>query len=176
MRGEATELKNAICMHEEDFGILWKHTDTRSGETETRRSRRLVISFIATVGNYEYGFYWYFYQDGGIEYEVKLTGIMNSSGIAPGVKPKNGTLVAPQVVAHNHQHHFNVRLDMMVDGLQNSVYEVDTITDPISDENIHGNAFSTKRTLIGKEEDAVRLVDPFAARYWAVTNNSSKNY
>ena len=36
MRGEATELKNAICMHEEDFGILWKHTDTRSGETETR--------------------------------------------------------------------------------------------------------------------------------------------
>ena len=176
MRGEATELKNAICMHEEDFGILWKHTDTRSGETETRRSRRLVISFIATVGNYEYGFYWYFYQDGGIEYEVKLTGIMNSSGIAPGVKPKNGTLVAPQVVAHNHQHHFNVRLDMMVDGLQNSVYEVDTITDPISDENIHGNAFSTKRTLIGKEEDAVRDVDPFAARYWSVTNNSSKNY
>ena len=57
-------------MHEEDYGILWKHTDTRSGEVETRRSRRLVISSIVTVGNYEYGFFWYFYQDGGIEYEA----------------------------------------------------------------------------------------------------------
>ena len=98
IRGDALVIKNAICMHEEDYGILWKHTDTRTGDVETRRSRRLVISSIVTVGNYEYGFFWYFYQDGGIEYEIKLTGIVNSSGIEPGVKPKHGTLVAPQVV------------------------------------------------------------------------------
>ena len=108
--GEAISLKNAICMHEEDYGILWKHTDTRTGESETRRSRRLVISSIVTVGNYEYGFFWYFYQDGGIDDEVKLTGIVNSSAVPKGVKPKNGTLVAPQVVAHNHQHFFNILL------------------------------------------------------------------
>ena len=176
IRGDAKNLKNVICMHEEDFGILWKHTDSRLDESETRRSRRLVVSTIATVGNYEYGFFWYFYQDGGIDYEVKLTGIMNSSAIAPGVKPKNGTLVAPQVVAHNHQHYFNVRLDMMVDGSNNSVYEVDTVRDPISEENKHGNAFSVKRTLIEEEKEASRIIDPFAARYWSVTNNSSKNY
>ena len=176
MSGDPTELKNAICMHEEDYGILWKHTDNKIGETETRRSRRLVISSIATVGNYEYGFFWYFYQDGGIDYEVKLTGIVNSSALPPGVKPKNGTLVAPQVVAHNHQHYFNVRLDMMVDGRENSVYEVDTVTDPISDENVHGNAFSIQKTLIENEKDGVRVVDPFSARYWSVTNHSSKNY
>lgn len=176
IRGDAQKLKNAICMHEEDYGILWKHQDMRLGESETRRSRRLVISTIATVGNYEYGFFWYFYQDGSIDYEVKLTGIMNSAAVPPGVKPKNGTLVAPQVVAHNHQHYFNVRIDMMVDGLENSVYEVDTIRDPISEENRHGNAFSTRKTLIGMEEDAPRIVDPFAARYWTVTNNSSRNY
>ena len=176
IRGDAKNLKNVICMHEEDFGILWKHKDSRLDESETRRSRRLVISTIATVGNYEYGFFWYFYQDGGIDYEVKLTGIMNSSAVPPGVKPKNGTLVAPQVVAHNHQHYFNVRLDMMVDGSNNSVYEVDTVRDPISEENKHGNAFSVKRTLIEEEKEASRIVDPFAARYWSVTNNSSKNY
>tara|TARA_B100000579_G_scaffold436247_1_gene461668 strand:- start:8026 stop:9996 length:1971 start_codon:yes stop_codon:yes gene_type:complete len=176
IRGNATLIKNAICMHEEDYGILWKHTDTRTGEVETRRSRRLVISSIVTVGNYEYGFFWYFYQDGGIEYEVKLTGIVNSSAVPPGVKPKHGTLVAPQVVAHNHQHFFNVRLDMMVDGIENSVYEVDTILDPISEENKHGNAFSTKKTLIQNEGEAARIVDPFAARYWTISNNSKKNY
>ena len=176
IQGGATELKNVVCMHEEDYGILWKHTDNRIGETETRRSRRLVISTVATVGNYEYGFFWYFYQDGGIDYEVKLTGIVNSAAVDPGVEPKNGTLVAPQVVAHNHQHYFNVRLDMMVDGPNNSVYEVDTVTDPITDNNPHGNAFSVKRTLIEKEEEAVRIIDPFSARYWSVTNNSKQNY
>ena len=174
--GKAGVQKNVICMHEEDFGVLWKHTDSRIGETEVRRSRRLVISFFTTVGNYEYGFFWYFYQDGSIDYQVKLTGVVNSSAVPPNVKPKNGTLVAPQVVAHNHQHYFNVRLDMMVDGQQNSVYEVDTVRDPISDDNQHGNAFSVKRTILSEENDFPRKVDPFAARYWTVTNHSSHNY
>jgi len=176
IRGDAKVIKNAICMHEEDYGILWKHTDTRSGEVETRRSRRLVISSIVTVGNYEYGFFWYFYQDGGIEYEIKLTGIVNSAAVPPGIKPNHGTLVAPQVVAHNHQHFFNVRLDMMVDGKENSVYEVDTVLDPIGDENPHGNAFSTKKTLIENEQEGARTIDPFAARYWTVVNSKKKNY
>jgi primary-amine oxidase len=65
---------------------------------------------------------------------------------------------------------------MMVDGLENSVYEVDTVRDPISEENRHGNAFSTRKTLIESEDDAPRIIDPFAARYWTVTNNSEKNY
>ena len=176
IRGNALNMQNVICMHEEDFGILWKHSDNRIGETETRRSRRLVVSTIATVGNYEYGFFWYFYQDGNIDYEVKLTGILNSAAVPPGVTPKNGTLVAPQVVAHNHQHYFNVRVDMMIDGLKNSVYEVDTVTDPISENNMHGNAFSTKKTLIKNERDAPRTIDPFAARTWTVNNQSSTNY
>ena len=60
------------------YGILWKHVDLHGGRTEVRRSRRLVVSSIATVGNYEYGFYWYFYLDGSIQLEVKLTGIMST--------------------------------------------------------------------------------------------------
>ena len=72
-QGKATVLEHAVCLHEEDYGILWKHTDWRTNQSEVRRSRRLSVSFIATVGNYEYGFYWYFYQDGGIQCEVKLT-------------------------------------------------------------------------------------------------------
>ena len=62
-------------MHEEDYGVLWKHTDLFTGSAETRRQRRLVISFFATVGNYDYGFYWYLYLDGTIELEVKATGV-----------------------------------------------------------------------------------------------------
>jgi len=82
-RGRALTLPNAVCLHEEDAGILWKHFDWRLGTTEVRRSRRLVVSSISTVGNYEYGFYWYFYQDGTIQLEVKLTGVI-SNGAEPG--------------------------------------------------------------------------------------------
>ena len=80
-RGKPHTRKNAICMHEEDYGILWKHVDMVSGRTEVRRSRRLVISSIATVGNYEYGFYWYFYLDGTLQLEVKLSGIMSTMAV-----------------------------------------------------------------------------------------------
>ena len=82
--GEPMVLTNAICLHEEDASLLWKHIDWRTGETEVRRSRRLVVSFVATVGNYEYGYYWYFQQDGTIEVEVKLTGIVSTGAVAPG--------------------------------------------------------------------------------------------
>jgi primary-amine oxidase len=107
--GHALVLKNAICLHEEDHGISWKHMDWRTGKTEVRRSRRLVISMIATVGNYEYGYFWYLYQDGTIEYEVKLTGVISNGALPPGQKPAHGTLVAPQVYGPNHQHIFCVR-------------------------------------------------------------------
>src|SRR5204862_2374493 len=100
--GSPVTLHNAICMHEEDYGLLWKHFDWRTGYTETRRSRRLVVSFIATVGNYEYALYWYFYQDGTIQFEVKLTGVISNGAVLPGEEPKWGTHVAPQVSGPTH--------------------------------------------------------------------------
>ncbi len=173
-RGEVAQIENAICLHEEDFGILWKHMDWRTEQTEVRRSRRLVISFIATVGNYEYGFYWYFYQDGTIQYEIKLTGIVSTGAVMPGEMPKYGTLVAPQLNAPIHQHVFNVRMDMTVDGVENSVYEVDIV--PEDDENNpYGNAFYAKSTLLPTEQAAQRLIDPMKGRYWKVVNPSKTN-
>ena len=82
--GKPAIMKNAICLHEEDYGILWKHYEFRNETFEVRRSRRLVISFFTTVGNYDYGFFWYLYQDGTIQLEVKLTGIIQTAAIAPG--------------------------------------------------------------------------------------------
>ena len=122
--GEPATIQNAICMHEEDYGIaLEAHRLPRPSEVEVRRSRRLVVSSIATVGNYEYGFFWYLYQDGTIEFEVKLTGIISTGRRARGRAPRrrHGTLVAPGLYGPHHQHFFNVRLDIDVDGTANSV-------------------------------------------------------
>ena len=174
--GGPVHIPNAVCLHEEDFGILWKHTDWRTGQAEVRRSRRLVISFIATVGNYEYGFFWHLYQDGTIEFQVKLTGVVNNMAVAPGEVPKYGSLIAPQLGAHIHQHFFSVRLDMNVDGRNNSVYEVNTKAEPMGPANPQGNAFFAERTLLATELEAQRNTDPLTGRYWLIANPSVNNY
>ena len=79
--GEAVTIPNAVCMHEEDYGILWKHTDYVTDQSEVRRSRRLVVSAIHTVGNYDYGFFWYLYQDGTID-PTKRERVVSFSSIA----------------------------------------------------------------------------------------------
>jgi len=174
-RGEVTPLKNAVCLHEEDFGILWKHTDWRTGQSEVRRSRRLAVSFIATVGNYEYGFYWYFYQDGSIQCEIKLTGIMNTTALPPGGKSAYGVEVAPQLNAPFHQHIFAARLVPTVDGPENSVYEVNSVSVPTGPNNPHGNAFLAEETLFASERNAQRMVNSASARFWRVVNSRRKN-
>ncbi len=173
--GTPVTLRNAICLHEEDFGILWKHTNFRTGQVEVRRSRRFVVSSIATVGNYEYGFFWYFYQDGTIECQVKLTGIVSTGAVAPGSRPAHGTVVAPGVYAPHHQHWFSFRLDMMVDGPHNSVYEVDSAAVPLGPDNPHGNAWVTRSRLLARETEARRDLDPLAGRYWTVVNPQTTN-
>jgi primary-amine oxidase len=173
--GQPVNLPNVICLHEEDYGLLWKHVDWRTGYTETRRSRRLVVSFIATVGNYEYGFYWYFYQDATIQLEVKLTGVISNGATVPGETPRWGDLVAPQVYAPIHQHFFNVRLDMTVDGPNNSVYEVNTVADAEGPDNPYHNAFHTEAVLLERESAAQRIINPLSARTWTVVNPASIN-
>jgi primary-amine oxidase len=175
-RGGPLTIKNAICMHEEDFGILWKHTDRRLPDApEVRRSRRLVISSVSTVENYEYGFFWYLYQDGNIQLEVKLTGILSLGAFPPGETPKFGNLVAPQVYAPNHQHFFNVRLDFDLDGTGNTVQRVDIVPDEIDDRNPFENAFHAQATPLKTEKQARGHVNLETARTWKVVNPNVTN-
>jgi primary-amine oxidase len=173
--GRAQRIANAICLHEEDHGIAWKHMDWRTGKAEVRRSRRLVISMIATVGNYEYGYFWYLYQDGTIGYEVKLTGVISTGAVPPGQRPAHGTLVAPQLYGPHHQHIFCARLDMMVDGPGNTVLECDSVPVPPGPGNPHGNAWVLRQTPVRREAEAGRLADARTARYWRIVNPGRPN-
>jgi primary-amine oxidase len=170
-RGKPLKIENAICIHEEDYGILWKHTDRRLPDApEVRRSRRLVISSVSTVENYEYGFFWYFYQDGNIQFEIKLTGILSLGAANPGEKPVFGSLVAPQVYAPNHQHFFNVRLDFDLDGTANTVQRVDVLPDLLDENNPHENAFRAKATTLETENQARAHLNLETGRTWKVIN------
>jgi primary-amine oxidase len=173
--GSPREISNAVCLHEEDYGVQWRHRSLRTGETEVRRSRRLVISTFMTLGNYDYGLFWYLYQDGTIQCEIKLTGIMSTGAVPPGEMPRFGTLCAPGLYAPNHQHIFNVRLDMAVDGDRNTVYEIDSEAVPPGEGNPLSNAWVTRATALRRESEAHRSIDPLKGRYWKVVNPHSQN-
>ena len=147
--GGAQRLRNAICVHEEDGGILWKHLDWRTGKATVRRQRKLVVMFTCTIANYTYGFAYKLGLDGTIEMEATLTGILSLGALSPaelgggaaagaaaaagggeglGGRPWGATLSPDGVYGPDHQHFFVARLDMAVDGTANRVVEVDTET------------------------------------------------
>ena len=174
--GEPTVCENAVCLHEEDFGILWKHTNWARPDLapEVRRSRRLVVSMIHTIGNYEYGFYWYFYLDGTIQLEVKLTGVIGISAVGDGGGTDTAPLVAPGIASPIHQHLFCIRLDPAIDGPNNSVVEtnVEHATDGA---HPYGAGFRAASTTLATEKAAMRNIDSAASRTWKIINPSSLN-
>ncbi len=174
INGDPMKIENAVCIHEEDHGILWKHWDFRTDRTEVRRARRLVISSISTVGNYEYGSYWYIYLDGSIEFEMKATGIINTVGVVPGETNKYGTEVAPGVVGQIHQHLFCARLDLAIDGDRNMVIECDTEADPPGPDNPFGNGFFVRETTL--QAECGRPRNPLAQRYWKFASAEATNF
>lgn len=173
--GTPVKIENAICIHEEDQGLGWKHWDWRTDVAEVRRLRRLVISSISTVGNYEYASYWYLYQHGGIEFEMKATGIINTVACEPGRPSRYGNEVMPGVVGQIHQHLFCARLDMDVDGPGNSVVEYDIVVPPAGPENPYGNAFYEQERTLKTEKEACRNTNPATMRYWKIVNPNVRN-
>ncbi|MDN5915002.1 MAG: primary-amine oxidase [Pseudonocardia sp.] len=167
-------VSNAVCMHEEDDGVAWKHTDLFTGAAQTRRRRRLVISFFATIGNYDYGFYWYLYQDGAIELEAKATGVL-FTGVYDDRAAEWSTEVAPGLAAPYHQHLFCARLDMTVDGERNAVEELDVRRVPRGEGNEHGNAFGRAVTRIRSESESGRIADGAAGRKWRILSTEATN-
>lgn len=173
--GNPVKLDQVICMHEEDYGIQWKHTDLE-GNPETRRSRRLVVSYFATVGNYDYGFFWYFYLDGSIQVEAKATGVVFAGAGVPGSESAYNTEVSPGIFTPVHQHLFSARLDVAVDGEDNTLHEIDAVPVPMGPLNRRGNAFTWSDTQLKDEQSAQRLANGLVGRVWEVRSAHRKNY
>lgn len=177
--GAAQTIKNAICIHEEDNGILFKHSDFRDDSVIVTRARKLIISQIFTAANYEYCVYWIFHQDGTIQLEIKLTGILNTYAMNPGEDTKGwGTEVYPGVNAHNHQHLFCLRVDPNIDGAKNTVFQVDAAQgpgEPGSPENYYGNAFYAKKTKYTNPVEAMADYNGNTSRTWDIANENKIN-
>jgi primary-amine oxidase len=181
--GKPLVVPRAVALFERDGGVLWKHFEYYNDTNDSRRARELVVSTLVTVSNYDYGFNWIFRQDGAIELQVVLTGIMLTKGVpasgasdhASGGEGRFWHEVAPHVAAVHHQHFFNVRLDFDVDGGPNSVREINTRAIPPGPDNPALNAFVMEETALRSEAEAQRDLNMATARRWRVVNPDARN-
>jgi primary-amine oxidase len=172
--GEPYTIANAVCIHEEDNAVLWKHVDHDAG-AEVRRMRRLTVSFHVTVANYEYLVYWRLYQDGNIECEVRATGIMVTTPLAAGQPNPNGTLVDARTYAPFHQHFLVARLDLDVDGTDNTAYMTESYAEPMGPDNPYGLSLVVRNVALRTEAEGKQDVDFATQRAWKVVNPNVTN-
>ncbi len=171
--GEAVPMENVVCVHEQDAGIGWKHTNYRSGRAALVRNRELVLQSIITVSNYEYILAFMFDQAGQLIYEVRATGILSTSPIDEGIEVPWGTVVHPGVLAVNHQHIFCLRVDPAIDGHNNRLVYDEAHAMPRNEFNPHGVGYYTKETLV--EESCGIDTDYEQSRVFKIQNASVKN-
>ncbi|KAH6855386.1 copper amine oxidase [Chaetomium sp. MPI-CAGE-AT-0009] len=175
--GTPLKMPNVICCHEIDDGILWKHTNFRTGRAAVTRSRVLVLQTIITASNYEYVFLFHFSQDASLHYEVRATGILSTAPINLDTPPPPyGTVVAPGVLAPFHQHLFCLRIDPSVDGHANSLVVEESRPLPVNDpavHNPHGVGYATHQTYVARETGLD--LDHRAGRVFKIVNEGKRN-
>ncbi|ORY81302.1 primary-amine oxidase [Leucosporidium creatinivorum] len=174
--GNGVEKKNAICLHEEDAGIQYKHSNHRTGKATVVRKRQLILQTIITVAIYEYQFRWILQQTGDIEFETTATGILSTTPIDPDNTDKVpfGTRVGSGVLAPYHQHIFNLRIDPAIDGHLNSLSIVDSLPmakDPVL--NPYSTGYITEETIM--QVSGTADADPFKARVFKMINPNVVN-
>ncbi|KAH6693560.1 copper amine oxidase [Plectosphaerella plurivora] len=172
--GTAQSTKNVICLHEQDNGIGWKHTNWRTGRAVVTRRRELVLQFIITLANYEYVFNFKFDQAAGITVESRATGIVSVVNIDPGKTAPWGNVVSPGALAQNHQHVFCVRIDPAIDGHQNTVVQEESLPVRMDKRtNPNGNFYEVRQTPI---TTSVGLdAAPFNNRVFKIQNTNKLN-
>ena len=150
--GRSNVMPNVVCMHEIDDGIGWKHTNFRNHKSSVVRNRQLVIQCTATVANYEYILAFVLDQAANLHVEVRATGIVSTMPIRQGLQVPWGTVVAPGVLAVNHQHIFCVRIDPMLDGDRENSIAYEECHPVVDNPNLdpYGCAFTVESTPIEK--------------------------
>ncbi|MEN9251080.1 MAG: primary-amine oxidase [Thermostichales cyanobacterium BF3_bins_165] len=177
-QGGSYVMPGVIGLYERDNGMLWKHYDYNTERNDVRRSRELVMTMTAAIGNYDYGISWVFHQDGTFEVQADLTGIVLAKGskaVTVADADPFAPLMAPHVGGTNHQHYFSFRLDLDVDGPDNEVMEMNLKPLPAGPDNPAQNAFVMEETHLHREQDAVRDMNMGSNRKWAILSTSKTN-
>jgi primary-amine oxidase len=155
----------------------WRHLegDVISG----RPSRELVLRTAAVAGNYDYMLDWIFQQDGTIRVAVGATGIVETKGVKeqtamPSMGLEHGTLVAPNLLAVNHDHYMSYRIDLDVDGPANSFMVDRLVQEPLTGHS-RKMIWAAQSSIAHTEKDAILDVDLRHPAMWHFINPTQKD-
>ena len=166
-----------LCIYERAAGdMLWRHAD------QGRPLRELVVRMVAMIGNYDYVVDWRFQVDGQIRVSLGATGIVEAKMTAlkdartPGTNGPSsrgdayGRYVEDHVVAVNHDHYFNFRLDLDVDGTTNRFVRDALVTKALPDGHARRSVWVTESAPVARELDARLTMDMHKPSLWRVAS------
>jgi len=177
-QGQLVEIPRAIAVFERQTGVQWRHAGA------AQHARELVVRGYCTADNYDYVFDWVFREDGSIQVQATLTGIVNAHGVperhdpdAAGANhPIFGHLVAAGIGAPIHQHFFSYRLDFDVDRPDhNRVMEVTASGAPPGPDNLRGEWFAAQARTLSTEQDALLDATVPSWHQWRVISTRDTN-
>lgn len=177
--GKPVAKERAACLFERYAGdAAWRHWDMVTGETEVRRKRDLVLRLVSTLGNYDYTFDWTFQQDGTLRVAVGSSGMEQVKAVeASGVNDNDGKhaaaygrFVDKHIVAINHDHFFNFRLDLDVDGSTNSFLREELVTKALGEESPRKSVWVIDPHVAHRESEAKLRIKLERPALWRVIN------
>ncbi len=188
--GRPKTVSNVLCLFEREAGdMAWRHL---SDDPESRRKRDLVVRSAAVLGNYDYVFDWSFQQDGSIRVSVGATGIAEvkstsvaraddrppAGGSGPALEAADayGRFVDQNLIAVNHDHYFNFRIDLDVDGPVNSFLADQLVTKTLPPDNPRRSIWVREPMLVRTESEAMMHADMGKPSLWRVTSATTKNH
>ena len=179
--GKPTTIPRAVAVFERYAGPEYKHQEMGQPNISTER-RELVVRWISTVGNYDYIFDWVFHQNGTIGIDAGATGIEAVKGVKAKTMhdetakddTKYGTLIDHNIVGTTHQHIYNFRLDMDVDGENNKLVALDPEVKPNTAGGPRTSTMQVNQHDINTEQEAAQKFDPGTIRLLSNTSKENK--
>lgn len=182
--GNPYVIKNAIAVFEQYAGPEYKHADlaTFKEENQSRERRELVVRWVSTIGNYDYIFDWKLSQNGIINIDVGASGIEAVKGVKSKTMhdktakedTKYGTLLDNNIVGTTHQHIYNFRLDLDVDGESNSLMEINPKVEKNQEGGPRKSVMVTEEKTVKTEQESIQKFDSSTIRLFSNLNKENK--
>jgi len=172
-------IPNAIAVFERYAGPEFKHQEMGQENVSVER-RELVVRWISTVGNYDYMFDWVFSDNGTMGINAGATGIEAVKGVKAKTMhdatakedTRYGTLLDHNIVGTTHQHIYNFRLDLDVDGENNTLTHMNPVVN-VNKKGVRKSAMEIEQHVVRTEQDAAEKFDPSTIRL--ISNYSKEN-
>ncbi|BDH46058.1 amine oxidase [Salmonella enterica subsp. enterica serovar Choleraesuis] len=178
--GKPTTIPRAIAIFERYAGPEYKHQEMGKPNVSAER-RELVVRWISTIGNYDYIFDWVFHENGTIGIDAGATGIEAVKGVKAKTMhdatakddTRYGTLIDHNIVGTTHQHIYNFRLDLDVDGENNSLVAMDPEVKPNQSGGPRTSTMQLNQYTFDSEKAAAQKFSPSTIRLMSNPNKEN---